>query len=159
MAPAIINPLDSILKTASIFLLIQGSGILSIISLPNFTLVPASLTTNGTDKLVSFAASKGFRKFAALIPRGRFGDRVALDFAASVKKSGGLVVRSARYGSTRSSILAAVKFLGDYYHQKGPKFKTSGIFSKKQDFESLSISEARCLIRDTNSLFIKRPLR
>ena len=32
------------------------------------------------ERVVSFAASKGFRKFAALIPRGRFGDRVALDF-------------------------------------------------------------------------------
>lgn len=85
------------------------------------------------ERVVSFAASKGFRKFAALIPRGRFGDRVALDFAASVKKSGGLVVRSARYGSNRSSILAAVKFLSEYYHQKGSNLKTSDVFSKKQD--------------------------
>ena len=83
-------------------------------------------------RVVSFAASKGFRKFAALIPRGRFGDRVALDFDASVKNSGGIVVRFARYGSSRSSILAAVKNLSDYYHQKGVGLKTSDEVLKKQ---------------------------
>lgn len=69
-------------------------------------------------RVVSYAASKGIRRFAALIPEGFFGDLVASDYQQAVARSGGELVRVARYAPTTDSAIDAVKRLGDYDARK-----------------------------------------
>ena len=70
-------------------------------------------------RVVSYAASKGVRRFAALIPEGYFGDLVASDYQQAVAHAGGELVRVARYAPATDSAIAAVKRLGDYDARKG----------------------------------------
>lgn len=69
-------------------------------------------------RVVSYAASKGVRRFAALIPQGYFGDLVGADYQQAVAQVGGELVRVARYAPTTESAIDAVKRLGDYDARK-----------------------------------------
>ncbi len=70
-------------------------------------------------RVVSYAASRDIRRFAALIPEGQFGNLVADDFRLAVVRAGGQLVRIARYAPSTESVTAAIKHLGDYYARRG----------------------------------------
>ena len=70
-------------------------------------------------RIVSYAASRGVRRFAALIPEGGFGDKVAADYSRAVASAGGILVKSVRYSRNTSSLTAAVKRLGNYNARQG----------------------------------------
>jgi len=69
-------------------------------------------------RVVSFAVSQGLKRFAAFIPNGSFGDRIAADYAKAVGEAGGVLVRTQRYGRGTSSATEAVKQLGNYRQRR-----------------------------------------
>jgi branched-chain amino acid transport system substrate-binding protein len=78
------------------------------------TFVIGLLPGQRIERVVSYAATRDIRRFAALIPEGRFGDLVATDFQKSVARAGAELVRIARYATTTESVTNAIKQLGDY---------------------------------------------
>jgi ABC-type branched-subunit amino acid transport system substrate-binding protein len=63
-------------------------------------------------RIVSFAASKGAQRFAALLPEGAYGDRASAAFIEAVESVGGAVARIERYGAGGEA--EAVKRVGNY---------------------------------------------
>jgi branched-chain amino acid transport system substrate-binding protein len=78
------------------------------------TFVIGLLPGKRIERVVSYAAARDIRRFAALIPEGRFGDLVAANFQKSVVRAGAELVRIARYTATTESVTNAIKQLGDY---------------------------------------------
>jgi len=100
--------------------LASGAGI-NMISFTNdrtaasdSTFVFGLLPEDRVKRIVSYAFFKGVRRFAALIPEGSFGDKVAADYSKAVSEAGGFLVKSVRYNRNHSSLTAAVKKLGNY---------------------------------------------
>ncbi|MGI9423037.1 MAG: penicillin-binding protein activator [Hyphomicrobiaceae bacterium] len=65
------------------------------------------------ERVVGFAASRGRRQFAALIPDTAYGNIVERAFRASVERNGGIVIVMARYPSGPGGALAPARKLVD----------------------------------------------
>lgn len=63
------------------------------------------------DRVVAFARAKGLTNFAALVPKGVYGERAGTAFLQSVQASGGTVVGMETFDRTPASVAAAVKRL------------------------------------------------
>ncbi len=61
------------------------------------------------DRVVSFAVSKGKKRFAALIPATPYGQMIEPAFRKAVKKSGGEIVAFETYPAGASGVLASAK--------------------------------------------------
>ena len=87
-------------------------------------------------RVVTYAASQGVKRYAALIPNGPFGDRIAADYARAVAEIGGVLVRSARYGRDPNSATEAVKLLGDYRERRAALLAERKRLAQQDDDES-----------------------
>ncbi len=103
---------------------LASSAAINIISFTNdrsvasdSTFVFGLLPEDRIKRVVSYAFSRGVRRFAALIPQGRFGDKVLADYSRAVSNVGGFMVESVRYIRNHSSLTAAVKKLGNYHYR------------------------------------------
>ncbi len=92
-------------------------------------------------RVVSYAVSQGVQRFAALIPNGPFGDRIAADYARAVAEAGGVLVRSARYGRGPNSATEAVKLLGDYRERR------AALLAERQRLSQQDDDESRCALK------------
>ncbi len=63
------------------------------------------------DRVVEFAKAKGLSKFAALIPKGVYGERSGTSLLRAVEAEGGTVVSMQTFDRTPASMTAAVKKL------------------------------------------------
>lgn len=63
-------------------------------------------------RVVAHARAKGLSKFAALVPRGVYGERAGTALLRAVEQEGGTVVSMQTFDRTPASMLAAVKKLG-----------------------------------------------
>ncbi|MCB1514105.1 MAG: penicillin-binding protein activator [Hyphomicrobiaceae bacterium] len=61
------------------------------------------------ERIVSFAASRGKRRFAALIPADAYGDSIEPVFRAAVTRNGATLVHIERYPVSANAMLAPVK--------------------------------------------------
>lgn len=61
------------------------------------------------DRIVSFAVSRGKRRFAALIPADAYGDTVEPAFRAAVSQNGGTLVHIDRYPLSANAMMEPVK--------------------------------------------------
>lgn len=64
------------------------------------------------DRVVGFARGKGAKTFAALVPKGVYGERAGSAFLSAVKAAGGTVVAMETFDRSAASVTAAVKRLG-----------------------------------------------
>ena len=62
-------------------------------------------------RVVSYAHGKGAKTFAALVPKGVYGERAGTAFLAAVKAAGGTVVGMETFDRSATSVSAAVKRL------------------------------------------------
>ncbi len=67
--------------------------------------------TQSIDRVVGFAREKGLSSFAALIPRGIYGERSGTALLRAVEQAGGTVVSMQNFDRTPASMTAAVKKL------------------------------------------------
>ena len=67
------------------------------------------LAEQEAERIISFAASQGKRRFAALIPDTAYGRAVQPAFFRAVKRAGGTVVIAETYPTTANGMLAPVK--------------------------------------------------
>jgi branched-chain amino acid transport system substrate-binding protein len=63
------------------------------------------------DRVVSYARTKGAKNFAALVPKGVYGERAGSAFLAAVKSAGGTPVGMETFDRSAASVSAAVKRL------------------------------------------------
>jgi len=63
------------------------------------------------DRVVSYARSRGLANFAALVPKGVYGERAGSAFLARVKAAGGTLVAMETFDRSPASVQAAVKRL------------------------------------------------
>ena len=63
------------------------------------------------DRVVEFAKTKGLSKFAALVPKGVYGERSGTALLRAVEEEGGTVVSMQTFDRTAASMTAAVKKL------------------------------------------------
>jgi len=80
------------------------------------------LAEQEVDRIISFAASRGKRHYAALIPEGPYGDVVEPAFRRAVQRSGGLVVVAERYPATANGMLAPTKRVMESIKQGDDEF-------------------------------------
>jgi len=66
------------------------------------------------ERVISYAASRGALRFAALLPEGPYGDGASEAFVQAVERAGATVVRIERYSSDSQAAADAAKRLGDY---------------------------------------------
>lgn len=62
-------------------------------------------------RVVSFAQSRGMKRFALLSPKGEYGARASAAYGAAVKAGGGTLVASESYDRSNTSILSAAQRL------------------------------------------------
>ena len=67
------------------------------------------IASEEVERVISFAASKGKRRFAALIPAGSYGEAVEPAFRKAVKSAGGEIVHLETYAPGATSMLASAK--------------------------------------------------
>ena len=67
------------------------------------------LAAEEVERVISFAASKGKKRFAALIPATHYGQMVEPAFRKAVKQSGGEIVALETYAPGASGVLASAK--------------------------------------------------
>ncbi|MHA1113708.1 MAG: penicillin-binding protein activator [Alphaproteobacteria bacterium] len=72
------------------------------------------LPSQRIERVISFAATRGASRFAALLPEGPYGDGASAAFEQAVAVAGATMVRIERYGSDPQSAADAAKLLGDY---------------------------------------------
>ena len=75
------------------------------------------------DRVVSFAVSKGIRRFAALVPDNRFGARIMGALRAAARANRAAVARIATYRADGKNIDAAVRELANYGRPGGIDFE------------------------------------
>jgi len=63
------------------------------------------------ERVIDFARSRGLSNFAALVPRGVYGERAGNAFLSKVKSAGGTVVAMETFERSASSVQAAVQRL------------------------------------------------
>jgi ABC-type branched-subunit amino acid transport system substrate-binding protein len=66
------------------------------------------------ERVISYAASQGASRFAALLPEGRYGDGASEAFVQAVERARASVVRIERYFGDSQSQADAAKRLGNY---------------------------------------------
>lgn len=71
--------------------------------------IMGSLPGQSIERTVQYARAKGISSFAALIPRGDYGDRTSAALLASVRASGGAVVAMESYDRSAASITGAAQ--------------------------------------------------
>lgn len=69
------------------------------------------------DRIVSFAVSRGKRRFASLVPADAYGDTVDPAFRAAVTRAGGMLVHADRYPVGANSMLEPVKRVAEAIRQ------------------------------------------
>ena len=84
-------------------------------------------------RVVSYAASRGATRFAALIPGGPYGEQVAASFDEAVRRAGGVVVRVERYGPGPESATEAVKRLARYDERRAALLAQRASLAAKDD--------------------------
>jgi len=84
-------------------------------------------------RIVGYAASKGVKKFAALIPRGKFGEKILADYKKTVKIFGGTFVSCERYLRNTNSITGAIKRLGEFQTRREALILKRNILEEKND--------------------------
>jgi ABC-type branched-subunit amino acid transport system substrate-binding protein len=89
-------------------------------------------------RVVSYAVSQGVQRFAALIPNGSFGDRIAADYAKAVGEAGGALVRTQRYSQGTLPATEAVKQLGNYRQRRAALLAERGRLSQQGGADSAS---------------------
>jgi branched-chain amino acid transport system substrate-binding protein len=62
-------------------------------------------------RVVSFAHSKGARRFALLVPKGDYGTRASSAYGAAVRAAGGTLVSSESYDRSNTSVVSAAQRL------------------------------------------------
>jgi branched-chain amino acid transport system substrate-binding protein len=67
--------------------------------------------TQSITRVISFARTKGAKNFAALVPKGVYGERAGAAFLNAVKTAGGTAVGMETFDRSNASITAAVKRL------------------------------------------------
>ena len=75
--------------------------------------IMGNLPGQSVKRTVGYASSKGIRSYAALVPRGEYGDRVSKDLLAAVRASGGSVSAMEVYDRSNTSVVSAAKRLRD----------------------------------------------
>lgn len=73
----------------------------------------SDLPESETDRIVSFAISRGKRRFAALIPAGAYGDAVERAFRTAVMRGGATVIASERFEPSANAMLEPAKRIFD----------------------------------------------
>ncbi|MDE8654064.1 penicillin-binding protein activator [Novosphingobium album (ex Liu et al. 2023)] len=73
--------------------------------------IMGNLPGQSVRRTVSYAAGKGVRSFAALVPRGEYGDRVSKELVSAVRAGGGAVAAMEAYDRTNTSIVSAARRL------------------------------------------------
>jgi ABC-type branched-subunit amino acid transport system substrate-binding protein len=73
----------------------------------NDVFVMGHIPEQSVERVAAFAISQGARNFAALAPRGDYGNRALASLEAAVAARGGRVVAVERYDRTNTSILSA----------------------------------------------------
>jgi ABC-type branched-subunit amino acid transport system substrate-binding protein len=66
-----------------------------------------------TNRIVSYAISRGKRRFAALIPVGAYGDTVEQAFRSAVQRGGGTIIASERFQPGANAMLESAKRVFD----------------------------------------------
>ena len=69
------------------------------------------------ERIVSFAVSKGKRRFASLVPADAYGDTVDPAFRAAVARAGGTLVHADRYPVTANAMIEPVKRVAEAIRQ------------------------------------------
>ena len=87
-------------------------------------------------RVVFYAVSQGVQRFAALIPNGSFGDRIAADYAKAVGEAGGALVRTQRYSQGSLPATEAVKQLGNYRQRRAALLAERGRLSQQGGADS-----------------------
>ena len=65
------------------------------------------------DRVIAFAKAKGAKNFAALVPKGVYGERAGSAFLGAVKTAGGTAVGMETFDRSATSVSAAVKRLSE----------------------------------------------
>jgi branched-chain amino acid transport system substrate-binding protein len=63
------------------------------------------------ERVIAFARAKGAKNFAALVPKGVYGERAGTAFLSAVKEAGGTAVGMETFDRSNASVTAAVKRL------------------------------------------------
>ena len=92
-------------------------------------------------RVVGYAASKGITRFGALIPKGKFGDQILIDYKRVIKNVGGVFVRSERYDRNTVSLTGAIKRLGRY------EFRKAALISKRKSLASRDDSLSQNILK------------
>jgi branched-chain amino acid transport system substrate-binding protein len=100
------------------------------------TFVFGFLPEDRVRRVVSYAVSQGLKRFAAFIPNGSFGDRIAADYAKAVGDAGGVLVTTQRYSRDPSSATEAVKQLGNYRQRRAALLAERQRLAQQGDAES-----------------------
>lgn len=95
------------------------------------TFVMGFLPSQRIYRIVSFAASQGAQRFAALLPEGAYGDRARNAFLEAVASVGVTAVRIERYGP--GNAVDAVKRLGNYDLRRADLLAQRRILAEKDD--------------------------
>ncbi len=66
------------------------------------------------DRVVDYAAARGLKRFAALVPDGVYGQRASVAFTRAVSETGGQVVALQSFARTPAALPAAARKLTDY---------------------------------------------
>jgi len=99
----------------------------------NGAFVMGFLPSQRIDRVISYAASQGAARFAALLPEGPYGDGASDAFVQAVQRAGASVVRIERYGSDSQSTAAAAKRLGNYDARRQELLAQRRILSKTRN--------------------------
>ena len=67
--------------------------------------------TQSINRVINYARSKGAKNFAALVPKGVYGERAGAAFLSAVKAAGGTAVGMETFDRSNASVTAAVKRL------------------------------------------------
>ncbi len=73
--------------------------------------VMGNLPENSVARTVRYAASKGVKRFALLVPNGEYGARVRGAYAAAVTAEGGTLVTTENYDRANTSVVSAARRL------------------------------------------------
>jgi len=85
------------------------------------------------ERIVSFAFSKGIRRFAVLAPDSVYGETVVSTFEGTVQAQGGLVTRVQFYDPFASDFTGAVRALASYDSRRGALLEQRKELEGKED--------------------------
>ena len=97
------------------------------------TFVFGFLPEDRLHRIVGYAASKGIKRFAALVPHGKFGEKLLADYERTIKAFGATFVSYERYLRNTKSITSAIKRLGDFQTRRKALILKRNILKKKND--------------------------